>query len=153
MVLAMVKSLMSMESGKISRIRYLVNIWWWMAGNIDDNYDEILCSLDSNFTYPGTFPTLYETHGGDDVAVFATGFCLLFLNAKCIENLNHVLLFGSRRLYVTFVHRSLWTECYSTFCELCQLSGRWTDGMPLISSTIISSYLFGRAAALIILPK
>lgn len=28
---------------------------------------------DSNFTFPGTFPGRQESHGGDDVAVFALG--------------------------------------------------------------------------------
>lgn len=33
----------------------------------------VLSIVDSNFTYPGTFPSRQESHGGDDVAVFALG--------------------------------------------------------------------------------
>lgn len=33
----------------------------------------VAIEIDSNFTYAGTFPGRQESHGGDDVAVFALG--------------------------------------------------------------------------------
>lgn len=38
----------------------------------------IFLLTDKNFEYPGTFPSSSETHGGDDVGVFAQGNYAIF---------------------------------------------------------------------------
>lgn len=41
-------------------------------------WSKSLSLTDKDTVYPGLFPSVYESHGGDDVAVFAAGTYRIF---------------------------------------------------------------------------
>lgn len=84
--------------------------------------------IGKDYIYPGIFPLKYETHGGDDVGVFALGNLDLLFSRRHNKHLQlsffYEYIWSAHRLHVAFVHRRLRAKHNTASDWLCSVHRR-----------------------------